>query len=169
MYSLILHLSFGFLNPAWASTLVRPCRCTVGTRASFLACQPATYWRGKGWALGAEPGLCLPTKWISGIPVWIIRALSPGVHVVVGCVIRGQSLHFVLCSQSETPPPRCATQICKWEVGVWPYTQNSCFHRSKSKRREDGEISRGRTLGIWEMPGKVRELKEGLAQTKWIR
>lgn len=128
---------------------------------------------GKGWALETEPGLCLPTKWISGIPVWIIRALSPGVHIVVGCVIRGQSLHFVLCSEKNTlsliwNPPVCHSDLCKWEMRVWPCTQNSCFHRSKKKRREDGEIPRGRTLGIWEMPGKVRELKEGLAQTKRI-
>lgn len=65
-------------------------------------------------------------------------------------------------------PPGCHSDLCKWEMRVWPYTQNSCFHRSRKKRREDGEIPRGRTLGIREMPGKVRELKEGLAQTKRI-
>lgn len=159
MCSLILHLSVGFLNPAWASKLIRPCRCTVGTEACFLACQPATYWWEKaGWALEAEPGLCLPTKWISGIPVWIIRALSPGVHIVVGCVIRGQSLHFVLCSEKNTLSliwnPRCATQISV--SGKWGCGHTHRTHASIEAKRKGEKMGKSQEEEHWAF-GKCQE------------
>lgn len=113
---------------------------------------------GKGWALEAEPGLCLPTKWVSGIPVWIIRALSPGIHIVVGCVIRGQSLHFVLCSEKNTLSliwnPRGATQISV--NGKWGCGHTHRTHASIEAERKGEKMGKSQEEEHWAF-GKCQE------------